>query len=318
MVEIPMKPHISVVSPVYGRELDLGELCDRLVESLSRLTDAFEIILVNDDSPDDAWKVIRSLARKDPRIRGINLSRNFGQHYAITAGLNYVRGDWCVVMDCDLQDRPEEIIKLYDKAREGYDIVVGRRANRQDNTLTRLTSKLFYVVFNYLTDQKLSNTVANFGIYSRAVIDAVLQYKEHDRSFGLLVSLVGYKRTEIDIVHAAREVGSSAYNFRTRLRMAEEHILSHSTKPLGLVIEFGLLISLSSLFYALFLIIRYMFISMGVPGWHSLMVSMFFLSGIIISLIGMVGLYVGKIINEVKERPLFIVESTTLDDNDGS
>nr|VFK10881.1 MAG: dolichol-phosphate mannosyltransferase [Candidatus Kentron sp. LPFa]VFK27313.1 MAG: dolichol-phosphate mannosyltransferase [Candidatus Kentron sp. LPFa] len=315
MPKTSMHPHISVVSPVYGKELDLGELCHRLVQSLSQLTDAFEIILVNDGSPDDAWEVIQSLAWEEPRIRGINLSRNFGQHYAITAGLDYVRGDWCVVMDCDLQDRPEEIGKLYEKAQEGYDIVVGRRANRQDSAWTRLTSKLFYMVFNYLTDQKISNTIANFGIYSRPVIDAVLQYKEHDRSFGLLVSLVGYKRAEIDVVHASREIGSSAYSFRMRLHMAKDHILSHSTKPLGLVVKFGLIITLFSFLYAFFLMVRYLFLSASVPGWHGLMVSMFFLSGIIISLIGTVGLYVGKIIDEVKERPLFIVESTTFGDN---
>jgi glycosyltransferase involved in cell wall biosynthesis len=242
------RPHISIVTPVYGRTLDLKGLYDRLVASLAKISPAFEIIMVNDHSPDDSWDVIKKLSASDPRVRGVNLSRNFGQHQAITAGLHYARGDWTVVMDCDLQDRPEEIPTFYAKAKEGYDVVMGRRYNRQDNFLKKQASKLFYRIFNYLTDQKLDNRIANFGIYSAKVIDSVKKYKEKDRSFGLLVSLVGFKRTGIDIVHDNRTTGQSSYSFKKALELAIGHILSHTNKPLRLFVKVGFIISTLSFF----------------------------------------------------------------------
>ena len=142
-------PHISIVTPVYGCANCLERLHERLVSSLSEISENFEIIMVNDGSPDDAWDRIIQLGKRDGRIKGINLSRNFGQHHAITAGLDYAHGDWVVVMDCDLQDQPEEISKLYRKAQEGYDVVFGRRIARRDNYLKRLGSELFYKVLEY-------------------------------------------------------------------------------------------------------------------------------------------------------------------------
>lgn len=303
--------HISVVIPVYGCSECLEMLYQRLSHSLSHLTRDFEIILVNDASPDDSWATIQVLAKSDNRIKGVNLSRNFGQHYAIAAGLNYAQGDWVVVMDCDLQDQPEEIIKLYNKAMEGYDQVVGVRENRQDKFFTKLSSKLFYVIFNYLSDNMLDNRVANFGIYTKKVINNVKKYKEKDRSFGLLVALTGFKRAELPIEHAQRPKGESSYNFNKRLALAIDHILSHSNKPLMLAVKTGFLCSLLSSFYTIWLVLKYIIWSQQVEGWTSVMVSLFFLSGLIVSVTGMVGIYIGKIYNEVKERPLYIIDETT-------
>ena len=303
--------NLSIVSPVYGRQLDLRALHQRIVDAVAAWCGDFEIILVNDRSPDDAWDVIQDLARRDPRVRGVNLSRNFGQHCAITAGLHFVRGDWVVVMDCDLQDRPEEIPRLFAKAREGWDVVVGRRTERQDRASVNLTSKFFYVLFNYLTDQKLSHEVANFGVYSRKVIEAVKTFGERDRSFGLLVVLAGFRRCELEIGHAAREVGSSSYDFRKRLNMAFDLILSHSSKPLKLTAKVGFAVSVLSFLYAAFLVLRYFLVGTAVDGWTSLMVSQFFLFGVLTCVVGMVGLYVGKIHDQVKGRPLFIVDDKT-------
>lgn len=299
---------ISVVVPCYKCADFLVELHRRLVLCLQQITEDFEIILVNDDSPENDWQVIRELAGKDRRVKGINLSRNFGQHYAITAGLNYCDGNWIVVMDGDLQDQPEEIKKLFEKTHDGYEIVVGKRENRKDSFFVRMTSRIFYIVFNYLTGQKFDNKVANFGIYSKRVIDQVKTLREADRSFGLLVSLVGFQKIEIDIEHAPRIRGESSYTFRSRLNLAFNHILSHSNKPLILAIQVGFVISSLSLLYAFWLIIRYFISAHVADGWTSLMVSLFFLSGLIIIVTGMVGLYVGKIYNEVKNRPLYIVK----------
>jgi len=303
--------HISAVIPVYGNDLVLDELCIRLKKALSSITNKFEILLVNDASPDNAWHKITLLAQQDNRIKGINLSRNFGQHNTITAGLDYVSGDWVVVLDCDLQDQPEEITKFYKKAQEGYNVVVGRRVNRKDNIVTKLTSKLFYVVFNYLTEQQLDNRVANFGIYSRKVINAVKNYREKDRSFGLLVVLVGFSRVAIDIEHGCRFRGRSSYTFNKRVNLAIDHVLSHSNKPLKLSIKLGFCISFVSFLYTILLVIKYFSFAEPVSGWTSIMVSIYFLSGLLISVVGIVGLYVGKIYSEIKNRPLYIVDDTT-------
>lgn len=300
---------ISVVIPLYKCSGSINALYERLVNTLDPITcGKFEIIFVNDNSPEKDWEIVKLCAKKDKRVIGINLSRNFGQHCAITAGLNYAVADWIVIMDGDLQDQPEEIKKLYDKALTGFDVVVGKRGERQDSFFKRFTSKAFYMVFNYLTDQSIDNRVANFGIYSKQVIDSVKQYKEKDRSVGLLISLVGFNRAEIDIDHSSRATGTSGYNFSKRLNLAFDHILSHSNKPLFLSVKGGFILSFLSAMYVLWLILKYFLWGNVASGWTSLMVSLFFLSGVMVSVIGMVGLYVGKTYDEVKNRPLFIVK----------
>ncbi len=306
--------HISVVIPVYGCPECLVSLCQRLRQALSHITDRYEIILVNDSSPDNSWEIIQEIAQTESVVKGINLSRNFGQHCAISAGLEYATGDWIIVMDCDLQDQPEEIAKLYAKANEGFDQVVAIREKRKDNFVIRMTSKLFYLIFNYLADEKLDNRVANFGIYSRKVIDSIKRYKEKDRSFGLLAHLVGFKRAAIKVEHGLRPKGQSSYNFSKRTGLAISHVLSHSNKPLLLVVKIGFTCSFLASLYIVWLLIKFFFMSSTISGWPSVMVSLFFLSGFIISVVGMVGIYVGRIYSETKDRPLYIVDETTFPD----
>jgi dolichol-phosphate mannosyltransferase len=173
------KTHLSVVSPVYLAESLLKELVQRLHENLICITDNYEIILVEDGSPDKSWEMIEDLCKQDKKIKGIRLSRNFGQHYAITAGLDHVSGDWVIVMDCDLQDRPEEISRLYNSAIEGqYDIVLAKRAKRRDSFIKSISSKLFYGVLSYLTGAKQDASVANFGIYHKTVIASLQKLRE--------------------------------------------------------------------------------------------------------------------------------------------
>jgi dolichol-phosphate mannosyltransferase len=301
---------ISVVSPIYGCKECLFELYDRLVQALSQITQNFEIILVNDACPQGSWERIVMLCARDERVKGVNLSRNFGQHYAITAGLDHAKGEWVVVMDCDLQDRPEEIIKLYNKAAEGYDIVFGRRAQRQDSFFKRLGSQAFNRVLEYFTDTKHDNSIANFGIYAQKVITTINRYREHSRDFLLFAKMVGFKRTEIDIEHAPRAYGQSSYNLRKLIRLATDSIISHSNKPLRLSIQLGFILAFSSVIYACWLVIRYFFYHTPTEGWTSLMVSMFFMFGILFAIIGIVGLYIGKIFDEVKRRPLYIIQET--------
>lgn len=300
--------HISVVSPVYGCSDSLTQLYERLEKTLSSVTEEFEIILINDSSPDNSWAEIIRLCEKDSRVKGINLSRNFGQHSAITAGLDYVQGDWVVVMDCDLQDKPEELVKLYNKALEGYDVVFGRRYQRQDKFLKRLGSRLFYRVYDYFTDGCTDSAVANYSIVSKTVVNSFKKLKEQNRSYPLFINWLGFKKTTVDIEHQSREMGSSSYTLSKLLVLAADSIVSQSNKPLRLSILFGFLMALGSLGYATWLMIRYFLFSIPVEGWTSVMVSMYLLAGMLFINLGFLGLYVGKIFNETKGRPLYLVK----------
>jgi dolichol-phosphate mannosyltransferase len=303
--------HISIVTPVYGCANMLQSLYDRLVLTLAQITQDFEIIMVNDDSGDDAWDEIKKLSKIDSRVKGINLSRNFGQHRAITAGLDYAQGDWVVVMDCDLQDQPEEIIKLYNKAQEGYDIVWGQRVQRQDSFFKKTSSKLFHIIYNYFTELNKDETIANFSIVSHQVINQMLKMKEQNRNYPIFVEWLGFKSTQIPIKHASRECGKSSYTFNKLINMAIDNIVSQSNKPLKLSIKFGFSISLLSVLYAIYLIIRYFIYKTPIEGWTSVMVSIYFIGGLIFANFGVLGLYIGKIFDETKDRPLYIVRETT-------
>ena len=305
------KDHIAIVIPVYGCAKALPELSARLVVAVENITQNYGIYYVNDASPDEAWDVISQIASKNPRIQGISLSRNFGQHNAIAAGLDQSDGDWTVVMDCDLQDTPEEILRLYNKARDGYDIVVGRRSNRQDSPKKRILSRLFYVVFSYLTNEKLDHRVGNFGIYSRKVIQAIRKMPERNRAFGLLALWVGFNRTEIEIEHSRRCHGRSSYTFGRLIRFAMDIIIAHSDKLLKIVVKFGFAVALFSLLAAGWLAFGSLFLEKKVAGWTSLIVAITTSTGLIIGTIGVVGLYIGKIFDEIKHRPLYIIDKAT-------
>jgi len=306
-------PHISVVIPVYRAENCLHVLYSRIKASLELITQDFEIILVEDCGGDRSWEIIQELAQVDPRVKGIQFSRNFGQHYGITAGLDHCDGDWVVVMDCDLQDRPEEIPKLYFKALEGYDLVVGLRTQRQDNLLRKLISKLFFTVFNYFADIKIDNRTASFGIYSRKVIRSITQMKEQYRSFGTFAVWVGFRRVQIPIKHSHRQYGKSSYNFSSMFKLAIDSIYSYSNKLLSIFVTLGFTISSISLGYACWRLIKYFLGGEQLLGWTSLIVSIYLTAGLIIAVIGVVGIYIGKIFDEVKGRPLYIIQSTTFE-----
>ena len=298
---------ISVVIPVYGCVECLVELHNRLTNVLSNLVEAYEIIFVDDCDPCDPWSLIKEIAAKDNSVVGIRLSRNFGQHAAIIAGLTQSVGDWIVVMDCDLQDQPEEISKLYNTAQSETDIVFAQRIDRQDTNFKKLSSIIFYKILGYLTDTKLDASVANFGIYHRKVIDTVLSMKEFHKVFPLMVRWIGFSSISIPVTHAQRKTGETSYTFRALLKLSADIILSFSDKPLRLIIKGGFIISSLSALYAISIMFNTIVHGMQVPGWASVMVSVWFLSGILISIVGVVGLYVGKTFDESKCRPVFIV-----------
>jgi polyisoprenyl-phosphate glycosyltransferase len=303
--------HISVVTPAYKCEACIVELYRRLSAVLPSITPNYEILFVEDGSPQMDWELIVGLCEQDSHVRGVKLSRNYGQHYAITAGLDRVRGDWVVVMDCDLQDQPEEIPKLYAKAQEGWLIVMGRRAQRHDSLYRKLVSKFFCLFYNWVGDIKVDNSIANFSICNRQVVDAVCKFRERNRSFPMFLNEVGFRRTSIDVEHAPRFAGSSSYTFGKLLDFALQSIVARSNKPLRLSIKFGFLLSALALIYGIYILLKYLVYQSSVPGWTSLAVLVSFLGGLGFANLGILGLYIGKVFDEVKFRPLYVVEQDT-------
>ena len=301
---------LSIVSPVFRAEKIVSELVRRITASVSAVADDFEIILVDDASPDQSWKVIAELAATDTRIKGLKLSRNFGQHYAITAGIDQAKGDWLVVMDCDLQDRPEEIPLLLAKAMEGYEVVLARRGIRKDGWIKKISSKVFYSLLGYMTGAEFDFSVANFGVYSRKTIQTFTSMREHIRVFPIMVNWMGYSTAKVDVQHDPRFDGKSSYNFKKLANLALDIILAYSDKPIRLAIKAGFLLSFFSFLFASFTLIRYFSGQIAVSGYTSIIISISFFSGIIVMILGVVGLYIGKIFEGVKGRPLYLIEKS--------
>ena len=299
---------ISIVSPVYRAEKMVHMLVERIVQSVTTITDRYEIILVNDASPDASWQMIEHECAQNKQVKGVNLSRNFGQHYAITAGLSFAKGEWVVVMDCDLQDRPEEIPALYQKALEGYDIVYARRVDRQDKGLKKLSSTIFHEIFDWLSGSTTDKTIANFGIYKQCVIAEYNRMPELARSFGTLIRYLGFTKTTMDVQHAERAEGQSSYNLYKLLKLSFDVIIANSNKPLRMAVGLGFGMSALSFLLALYNVIARLVGFISFPGYTTTVFSIWFVGGLMLFVMGILGLYIGKIFDQVKGRQLFIVK----------
>lgn len=299
---------ISIVVPVYGCPGALPELHRRLTAVLTELVDSYEIILVDDRCPKGSWSVVKELAESDPSVVGVRLARNFGQSRAITAGLDRARGAWCVVMDCDCQDPPESIPELYAKALEGNDIVFARRVGRKDGRVTLALSRMFYRIYSHLAETKVDPSVGNFSIASRRAIDAYLSMREQGRDYSLFMTWIGFEQAFVDITPEERFEGKSSYSFGKKVSLAIETITTHSNKPLTMAVKGGFFMAVLGLIAIIALIVQH-FVDPEVPmGWPSTMASILFVGGIIVSVMGVVGTYVGNTFAEAKHRPLYFVE----------
>ncbi len=305
-----------MVVPVYGCESCLTALYEELVPVLEAISPRFEIVLVDDHSPQADWSVIVALAARDPRVRGVKLTRNFGQHSAIAAGLEHAEGQWVVVMDCDLQDRPAEIAKLYTKAKEGFDCVFARRVARADSGAKVAASRAFNSVSGHVVGAKKDASVGNFSIISRRVVLELRRFREGRRNYGAQIQWLGFPPGVVDVEHAPRHSGKSTYSLFKGLRHAVATILSQSTRPLYVSAGFGLLMAVSAAGFGAYVLLRKLTGSYTVEGWTTIIVSLFFLFGILFLNLGVLGLYLGSVFNEVKNRPPFVVERTTTDPDD--
>lgn len=316
---------ISVVVPVYGSEGILPSTHERLSRVLEGLGPAcdYEIVFVNDGSPDDAADVLRRIAGVDPRVKVLSLSRNFGHQVAITAGLDVARGDAVVIIDDDLQDPPEVIEEMVALWREGNQVVYGVRSRRKgEGTLKRATAAVFYRVLQRLSDTPLPLDSGDFRLLDRVVVDAIKQMREESRYMRGMVSWVGFRQAALPYVREPRHSGVGNYDFRRLMRLALDGILSFSSKPLLVSTQFGFFVTVVSGLAALYLIGERLFGNApSVPGWTSVVVAVLFMGGVQLMSIGVLGVYLGRVFYETKQRPLYLVaERLNLDgrsSNDG-
>lgn len=301
---------ISIVSPVYGAANLLVEFVDRTIAVVEKITPDFEIILVEDHSPDHSWQLIEDIAAKNSCVIGVSLSRNFGQQNAIHAGLDLAGGDYIITMDCDLQDEPENIPAMLEKAHEGYDMVFASRRNRKDPWFKKWASRQFYRTLAYLTDTEQDSSIANFVLYTKRANEAMKKVGDYYRYYPLLNQWVGFDTCKLPIEHARRmDDKKSSYSIKKRMRLAFTTIVAFSDKPLRIMLKTGLLLVLSVFIIAIILVLRYLITGFDVSGWLSIFLSLWLLSGMIIVMLGLVGIYVGRSFESVKKRPGYIVKT---------
>jgi len=303
-------PQFTVVTPCYRTAACIPELYRRLVAVFDDLHATFELIFVDDCSPQNDWQQIVQLARQDSRIQGLQLSRNCGQHFAIQAGLRQATGDWVVVMDCDLQDPPEAIPELYRAALQGFDLVQARRKLRQDTWIRRTVSRCYCRIFNFLSERNMDSDIANFCLMKRDVVAAVSQFCERNQNLPMFLELVGFHKQVVDVPHCSRFSGQSAYSLARLYRLGLGVMVAHSNRPLRLSIQFGLLLSAGAVLFGLFTLGRYFWLSSVPEGWTTLALLLCFLGGLGFANLGIIGLYLGMVFDEVKRRPLYVVRQT--------
>lgn len=302
---------LSIVSPVYGCRDCLEALHDRVAATFDGSGIDWELVLVDDRGPDLPWPMICELAGRDARVVGVRLSRNHGQHLAIWAGLAEARGDWVAVIDCDLQDDPAVLPLLYERALETQvDALVVDRGNWSDSIFRRLSSRGFYWLIDMLGGVRIDN-IGNFGLYSRRMVDNLLLFGEQEVFLPMMIALTGLKRETYRLDRADRAAGKSSYSLGRLLNLAIAITVRFSDRPLKLSVIVGLLFSLLSALISLILLVGWMSGAFTVPGWTSTVLSVWFLSGLIMATLGIHGFYIGRIFSETKGRPRIIVESRT-------
>ncbi|WP_147422726.1 glycosyltransferase family 2 protein [Maricaulis maris] len=303
------RAEIAVIVPFYKGEAFVDEMCQRLHATLGAITDEYEIILVDDRSPDGSWPLITAQAYRDARVSGVRLSRNFGQHAAISAGMAHANARWYVVMDCDLQDPPEAIAELHSAALEGDDdIVIAERISSGLGAGRNLGSALFNGVLRWASGLEVSAKVGNFRIFSDRVAHAYREYPEQLRLFPAIMSQLGFSKAFVKIARDERAVGQSSYNFIKLARLGIETIVAYSEKPLWLAAGIGSAVSAMAVLFGVYTFFSAVILGTEVPGYASLAILMTFLGGVQIFLISFVGLYVGQALAETKDRPIFIVD----------
>jgi polyisoprenyl-phosphate glycosyltransferase len=302
---------ISVVSPVYRAEAILETFVERVIDAVTKITKNYEIILVDDGSPDHSWEKIRSICLKNPRVKGIKLSRNFGQHSAIGACFEHSQGDYVVLMDCDLQDNPAYIPEMYKLFDGSIDYVLSRRQSKKQSFLRGMIGKSFYKIYNWLSGTQYDGNIGPLSMLSRKFIDAYLRFGAYQRIYFTTLHWIGFKGKVMDVQTAERFSGSSSYNISKLIRVGLNMIVANSDRLLNLSVIIGLAFMAVSFLsaFSIFLSITLFGVEYA-SGWPSVIVLILFCTGLILLSMGVTGLYIGKIFEQVKNLPRYIVQDT--------
>lgn len=299
---------LSIVVPIYGCESCIAILCNRIDQVLKDLNQNYELILVDDRSSDRSWEILMELRSCYPNIKAIKLSRNFGQHLAITAGFSQAKGDYVIVMDCDLQDPPEVIPQLLDEVRKGYDIVLAKRMTRTHSRFRQWASKAYFKLISHLTEEKIDGAYGSFSIVSRKVVESFLRFGEKERHYLFILRWLGFNTGSIEYDHAERYAGKSSYPIKLLIRHALDGLFFQATVFLKWIIKAGLFFALSGVILALYYIWQYLRYG-SLHGWTTLVVLILLSTGAILTSLGVIGLYISKIFEQIKQRPLFVIDT---------
>ena len=303
---------ISIISPVYKADDCILELYDRLVISAEKITENFEIILVEDGGDDNSWEIIKQISVSDARVKGIKLSRNFGVHHAITAGLDIASGDWTFVIECDLQSPPEKMLDLYKKALEGYDVVIAKFVKRADNIFRRISSRIFWKSMSFLSGMRLDPQYGIYRIMSKRIVEDFRLFSEQERHFKAIIEWIGVNYETVEMVREKRYAGESAFTFPKLIHATFSYIVAYSSKPLMLFVGIGILSAFGAFIASMVILFSKLFYGSDWPsGWTSLILSIYFIGGIIITNLGVIGYYVGRNYDESKKRPLYFISEKT-------
>lgn len=298
----------SIVVPVYNEELVIHETYKRLKTVMDSINEPYEIIFVNDGSRDKTAAMANEICEKDNNIKFIDFSRNFGHQIAVTAGMDYSEGQAVVVIDADLQDPPEVILKMIEKWKEGYDVVYGKRIERKGETFfKKITAKMFYRFLKSMTDVDIPVDTGDFRLIDRKVCDALKRIDEKNRYIRGLISWLGFKQTGVEFSRDKRFAGETKYPLKKMIKFAFDAIASFSYKPLKLASYAGMILSFFSFIYLLVVIYEKLFTKGTTPGWASTLAVNLFFNGIVLMILGIIGEYIGRIYDEAKGRPLYIV-----------
>ncbi len=312
MALLSQKKRISYVIPCYNEAGSVDALFAALHPVLATLEKKYEveIVFVNDGSTDGTLEKLIAIHHRDSRVHVLNFSRNFGHQWAITAGLDFVRGDAVVIMDADLQDPPAVSLELVREWEEGSDVVYARRRTRQDSAFKKHTAYLFYRLLDHLAEIKIPRDTGDFRLLDRKVIDTIGRFKEKNRFMRGLVAYVGFKQTAVLYDREARFAGKTGYSLGKMLRLAVDGVTSFSTMPLRLIAQIGAMISLVSaagILYVLY--IKLFHPAQIIEGTTTIIISILFMGGVQMIVLGILGTYIGRIYTEVQDRPLYIVSS---------
>ena len=310
---------ISVIVPSFNEEKNVPLIYERLTSTLSQISDDYEIIFVNDCSKDNTLEVIKQLSKKDSHVKHISFSRNFGHQIAVSAGLDLCKGEAVVIIDADLQDPPELILEMYEKYKEGYKVVYAKRKSREGETwFKKITAKLFYRFLSAMTSIEIPVDVGDFRLIDKVIVKHLRNMPEKSKYIRGQISWIGYKQTFVEYHRDARLYGKTNYPLKKMLRLAFDGITAFSDKPLKMASAIGIISAILSLLAIVYALISHFIFDSAVSGWTSLIISVLFIGGVQLITIGIIGEYIARINNDVRNRPLYIIEEENIENQENN